>query len=161
MAVTGKQWDAITAGRTLSGMPEILSIAEGSSQSAKRGAPGLISAGFFVEAATSAPCTSLYGFFEQDGQNLAANGTKKARILKADSNRRFVGSLDTAAMTQAMVGSNVALVINSTTWVLSTATSVSSAARLHIHGPAEGFAIGDAYPLVEFTVDDDAIQYTT
>ena len=161
MAVTGKQWDAITAGRTLAGMPEMLSIAEGSSQSAKRGAPGVITGGYFVQAATNAPCESLYGFFEQDGQNLAANGTKKARILKADSNRRFVGSLDTAALTQAMVGSKVALVINSTTWILSTATSVSASAKCAIHGPAEGSQIGDAYPLVEFTIDDDAITYTT
>lgn len=158
---TGKQWDAITAGTVLGGMPEIRSIAEKSAQTAKRGAPAQISSGHIVEAASSAPCTSLYGFFEQDAQNLTADGAKKARILKADSNRRFVGSLDTAALTQAMIGSNVALVISSNTWVLSTSTAVSSVARFHIHGPAEGFALGDAYPLVEFTVDDDAIQYTT
>ena len=156
MAQTGKQWDAITAGKIGAGMPELVSLAEASTQVAKRGAPGVLTSGYFIEAATSAVCDLLHGFFEQDGQSLASDGLKKARVLVARPGTKYVGSLN-ATLTQAMIGSKICLVVNSSTWVFNTATS----GKYTLVGPAEGFQIGDTYPLIEVTIDADAIQLDT
>lgn len=151
----GKTFVPITPGRQVAGMPEVAYVAEASEQTFDRGAPIVRTAGYATEMAANG--VLLYGFAAEDGSSGSAAGVYNTAIYPARFGRKFVGSLD-ATLTQAMIGSVANLVESASTWYLATLTSLSSVAQVVIEGPAEGFAVGDTDPLVEFTIIQSMIE---
>lgn len=146
---TGKSYVNITPGKLNAGMPEVIYVKEASEQTALRGAPMVITAGYATQMAANG--VLLFGFLAEAGQNGASDGAKTSAIYPVRFGKQFVGTLK-ATLTQAMIGSQANLVQGSSTWYLDTSTSISSVAQVRIEDVAEGFAVGDVNPLVYFTV---------
>lgn len=122
-----------------------LYIAEAASCTAKRGTPGLYSAGGYAAACTTAP-TSIGFVFAEDAHNITTSGTKSVLVwpLRATSVWRIT---ITDALTQAMLGVQEFGVVQDTVtgyWYGSTADAGSQCRVLdYAQGPS-GFSIGDS-----------------
>lgn len=155
MAKTGPTFAPITPARRASGMSEVERFPEGSANTHTIGAPAILSGGYIDEAGANP--TAVYGIFTTPGQNLAADGTANAFVDRLYPGKEYMGSLN-ATLTQAMIGSVVALVESASTWYFDTTTAVSASAQFAIKGPALGYAVGDSKPLVIVTALGDSIQ---
>ena len=156
MAKTGSL-RGITPGSKTAGFPILIDGPEASSQTYKLGAPVTINAsGQIAEIASNG--TLIWGFAAIDAQNGATDGAKTAKVFKIRPDELFEATLSVASWDQSLVGSKVGLSKISTTWLLVTATAISSIAQAVIRGVNSTWAAGDTNPMVIFSVLNADIQ---
>jgi len=153
MAITGKSYVNISPGKLGAGMPTVLELAEGSSETGLRGSPVTITSGYVVDMAVGGQC---FGFLAEPANNDTADGLSNIKVYRAENGRLFTGTLK-ATLTQAMIGSSVALSRGSSTAYLDTATATSTHNCVVI-GPVPPFAVGDTNPVVYFQVIGQSIE---
>lgn len=141
----------ITPGSRTAGLANGVDVPEASSQTYTLGAPLTINAsGVLGEIASNG--TLIYGFAQKAGQNGATDGAKTGKVFKVTPNERFEGVLSVASWDQSLVGSKVGLSKVSSTWILVTATAISSIAQCVVLGVNSNWQAGDAKPVVIFSV---------
>lgn len=141
----------ITPGQRASGLAYGVDIPEASSQTYTLGAPLTINAsGMAAEIASNG--TLIFGFAQKAGQNGASDGAKTAKVYKVTPNERFEGALSVTSWDQSLVGSKVAFSKVSSTWILVTATAVSSIAQCVVLGVSSNWQKADSTPVVIFSV---------
>lgn len=136
------------------GIPQVFYEPEVAAATWKAGALLVRDANGFMAECAADP-TTIWGVAVNDGQNLAASGTKKCAVIRAKPGLLFEGTL-VGTLAQTMAGENYGFTKNASGyWEIVPAELEDTAT---VQSWSSRMPIGTVDPVVEFTFDQANIQ---